>query len=75
MNAWLCACFFADGTGEVTQWLTQDGADQMASETEAEQRRLGRKCACVVVPEDAATEAQLQAVAVAEILIETDDEP
>ena len=31
---WLCRCKMPDGTTELTFWLTQDGADQMESETE-----------------------------------------
>jgi hypothetical protein len=31
---WRCLCRFPDGSVEETEWITQDGADQMESETE-----------------------------------------
>jgi hypothetical protein len=31
---WRCICVLPDGTIETTFWITQDGADQMESETE-----------------------------------------
>ena len=40
--AWLCRCRFPDGRTETTSWLTEDGADQMASEMETHE---GAQCA------------------------------
>ncbi len=37
-----CYCHMPDGTIEVSYWLTQDGADQMESETE--QAFPGARC-------------------------------
>ena len=42
MNVWLCICRDEAGALDVTQWLTQDGADQMASETENRMEREGQ---------------------------------
>jgi hypothetical protein len=33
-GAWICRCHFPDGRVEESQWWTEDGADQMASEME-----------------------------------------
>lgn len=32
---WRCRCVWPDGHVEVTEWETEDGADQMAAECEA----------------------------------------
>jgi hypothetical protein len=37
-SQWRCRCRFPDGTVEVTDWVTEDGADQMASEMETHHR-------------------------------------
>jgi hypothetical protein len=50
-TAWLCSCRLPDGQLEITHWITQDGADQMAAETEAEWRRRGKRVVCEVAPE------------------------
>lgn len=47
---WACVCRFPGGRVERTLWITQDGADQMAAETEAEGRRKRRRVACEVMP-------------------------
>jgi hypothetical protein len=47
---WLCICDMGDGTTERSEWITQDGADQMASEMEAEGRRARRRVRCRVEP-------------------------
>lgn len=64
---WFCVCWLPGGV-EATEWITQDGADQMACETESAWRRKRKKVACVVVPADAAPDAIEQATAVAQIL-------
>jgi len=69
---WLCVCRLPSGVTETTEWITQDGADQMADETEAYWRRKKKRAACVVAPSDASPEAEIEAAAVAEILM--DDE-
>lgn len=51
---WRCRCWLPDGTREDTFWITQDGADQMESETE-------RACPgawCEVEPVDRAEDIQ-----------------
>jgi hypothetical protein len=45
-TAWQCVCRFADGSVEATEWMTQDGADQMESETE----QANPGCVCEVTP-------------------------
>jgi hypothetical protein len=70
---WLCVCRLPGGAVEVTEWITQDGADQMACETEAEWRRRRKKAACVVAPAEAADDVPGQAAAVAEILFDEED--
>lgn len=72
MTGWLCVCTLPGGAIEVTQWITQDGADQMACETEQEWRRKRKRCVCQVVPEDAAPDAADQAAAVGQIILETE---
>jgi hypothetical protein len=67
---WLCVCRLPDGRMETTDWISQDGADQMAVETEGEWERQGRRAVCVVVPTAAAPDAAAQAAAVAEVLAE-----
>lgn len=61
---WLCLCILPAGSAEETEWLTQDGADQMAAETAWEVKGL-RAC-CAVGP----IEARDEVVAVAQILAE-----
>lgn len=69
---WLCVCRLPNGTVETTEWITQDGADQMASETEAEWRRKRKRAVCQVAPCDA-PDAEACAAAVAEILADEED--
>jgi hypothetical protein len=64
---WLCVCLLPGGGREVTEWITQDGADQMACETEAEWRRKRKRAVCNVGP---ATHPE-DVAAIAEILAET----
>ena len=40
---WLCICIYPDGLAEMSEWLTQDDADQMAAETEAAGERDGKQ--------------------------------
>jgi hypothetical protein len=47
---WCCVCRFPDGSTETTIWMTQDGADQMADETEQEGKRKGLKVVCEITP-------------------------
>lgn len=47
---WRCVCKLPDGTTETTDWITHDGADQMAAETEAEWRRKRKRAFCEVWP-------------------------
>lgn len=49
---WLCVCRLPGGEVERTEWITQDGADQMASETEAEWRRKRKRAVCEVMPKE-----------------------
>jgi hypothetical protein len=72
---WLCVCKLHGGAVDVTEWITQDGADQMACETEQEWRRKKKRAACVVVPAEGTDDMPRQAAAVAEILFDeaTDD--
>ncbi len=49
---WLCMCILPNGVAEESEWITQDGADQMASETEAHWRRKKKRAACNVGPAD-----------------------
>jgi len=64
---WLCVCRLPGGRVETTEWITQDGADQMADETEADWRRKRKKAVCVVAPADTPNTAA-DAAAVTEIL-------
>lgn len=50
---WLCLCILPNGATEESEWITQDGADQMASETEAFWRRKKKRAVCNVGPADA----------------------
>jgi hypothetical protein len=70
---WFCVCRLPGGGTETTEWITQDGADQMACETETWWRRKRKKAHCVVVPADAAPDAEAQAAAVVQILAETEN--
>ena len=70
---WLCVCRLPGGQTEVSEWITQDGADQMADETESWWRRKRKKAACVVTPADGADDMPGQAAAVAEILFDEDE--
>jgi hypothetical protein len=36
---WRGVCRFPDGSTETTIWMTQDGAEEMASETEQEAKK------------------------------------
>jgi hypothetical protein len=63
---WLCLCILPDGTAEETEWITQDGADQMADETEAFWRRKKKRAACNVGPADARDDV----VAIAQVLFD-----
>jgi hypothetical protein len=47
---WRCICRFPDGSTETTVWITHDGADQMASETEQEGKRKRQRVVCEVSP-------------------------
>jgi hypothetical protein len=49
-EGWRCVCTFPDGTVETSIWLTQDGADQMADETEQQGRRDHLPVVCEVTP-------------------------
>jgi hypothetical protein len=54
---WRCVCRLPNGTTETTEWITEDGADQMAAETEAEWRRKRKRAVCEVYPTAADFEA------------------
>ena len=47
---WRCVCRFSDGSTETTIWMTQDGAEEMASETEQEAKRKHLRVVCEVSP-------------------------
>jgi hypothetical protein len=47
---WRCVCRFPDSTTETTIWMTQDGAEEMASETEQEGKRKRLRVMCEVTP-------------------------
>jgi len=50
---WRCICRFDDGSTETTIWMTQDGAEEMASEREQEAKRKQQRVVCEVSPIDA----------------------
>jgi hypothetical protein len=47
---WRGVCRFPDGSTETTIWMTQDGAEEMASETEQEAKRNHLRVVCEVSP-------------------------
>jgi hypothetical protein len=49
---WRFICRFPDGSTETTIWMTQDGAEEMASETEQEGKRKQQRVVCEVTPPD-----------------------
>lgn len=67
---WLCVCRLPSGNQEITEWMTQDGADQMASETETLWRVRGKRAVCAVGPADCPGEV----AAVLELLAEEEDD-
>jgi hypothetical protein len=63
---WLCLCILPDGTAEESEWITQDGADQMAAETETFWECRSKRAFCNVGPADARDEV----LAICQILAE-----
>jgi hypothetical protein len=63
---WVCLCILPDGTAEESEWITQDGADQMADETEAHWRRAKKRAVCNIGP----AEARDEVLAIAQALFE-----